>query len=141
MQKRNPFILIKNINDKFEAKGNNECQKVGLTLSQFRILVYLKVHNEKTVTQREIELEFKVSHPTITGILRRMEEKGFVTTNIIKAGKMQKEVFMTEKGAEALKMMDASRDEDDAALLNLFSEQELNQLGDYLHRIFEYLNK
>jgi len=126
---------MKHINDRFEARGNSECQKVGLTLSQFRILVFLLMNEGRTVTQREMETEFKVSHPTICGILKRMEEKEFLTTEIVKEGKQQKYVYITEKGRAALKSMEASRNEDDAALLSLFTEQELAQFEDYLLRV------
>lgn len=141
MKRKDPFILIKNIHDKFEAHGNNECQKVDLTLSQFRILVYLVTHTEKVVTQREIELDFKVSHPTINGILGRMEEKGLITTSLVKQGKQQKQVFLTEKGKETLKKVDKSRMEDTKALRELFSETELEQFSEYLSRMLSYCSK
>lgn len=141
MKESNPFYLIKHIHDKFEAKGNSECQKVGLTISQFRILVYLTCHQDRTVTQREMELAFKVSHPTITGILRRMESNGFISTKLVQSSKMQKEVFLSDKGREALSKLDISRNKDDKALLSLFNPQELDQLENYLNRILDYLSK
>jgi len=139
MPERNPFFLIKIINDKFEAKGNNECQKAGLTLSQFRILDYLNSNPDRTVTQREMELKFQVSHPTINGILGRMEEKRLITTNLVREGKQQKQVFITAKGNEALNIMFTSRNKDDKALFRLFTPEELNQFEEYLNRVVDYL--
>ncbi len=139
--KNHPFILIKNIHDKIEARGNNECQKVGLTLSQFRILVYLLLHPDSVVTQRELEIEFKVSHPTINGILKRMDEKELISTTIIKETKQQKQVFITEKGKAAMDNMKSEMAKDDAAILELFSEEELEKFGDYLKRLFNFLNR
>lgn len=139
MAKTNPFYLMKNIHDKFEARGNNECQKVGLTLSQFRVLMYLIEHPNKDVTQRELELSFRVSHPTITGILKRMEEKDLISTKIIKDGKQQKLVYMTEHGKEVLSKTHESRDKDDEKLQELFTEEEINNLQDYLLRILSFL--
>ncbi len=141
MQHKNPFYLIKNINDKFEARGNTECQKAGLTLAQFKILIYIKEHPDKLITQKELEKVFKVSHATINGILTRLEEKGFVSTSLVRDGIQQKQVFMTEKGNDAYEKMEIPRTADDIALEKLFTKKELNQFRDYLLRVFEYVSK
>lgn len=141
MHEENPFFLLKNINDKFEARGNSDCQKAGLTLSQFRVLIHLTENQNRAVTQKEMELLFRVSHPTITGILKRMEEKELITTEITKKGKTQKLVFITEKGKEALAKIDNSREADNKKLQQYFSQEEINNLDDYLHRILNFLNE
>lgn len=140
MRLNSQFFMIKNIHDKFESRGNSECQQVGLTLSQFRVLLYLDMNPDKQVTQRELELEFKVSHPTITGILKRMEEKEFISTKIIRDGKQQKLVFITDKGRDCLEFTNKSLKKDDEAMSRMFSPEELAQLDNYLNRILDYLN-
>lgn len=141
MAGKNPFLIIKNIHDRFEAKGNIDCQKSGLTLSQFRVLAYLYDHSDRQVTQRELELDFKVSHPTITGILKRMEEKEFITTEILKSGIKQKIVRLTDKGTLALNHIREHIAADDEKIISLFTPEELNNLEDYLTRIYDYLSK
>lgn len=141
MTEINPFFSMKKIHDKFEARGNNECQKVGLTLSQFRVLMYITDHPQKTITQRELELDFQVSHPTITGILKRMEEKGFITTKIVREGKQQKLVFITEKGINALERTRENHKRDDEKLHDLFTDEEINTLENYLQRILTFFEK
>lgn len=142
MNHKNPFYLIKNINDKFEARGTSECQDMGLTFSQFRTLIYLSEHSEKTVTQRELELSFNVSHPAISGILSRMEEKGFIKTEIIKEnGKQQRQIFMTRKGKSTVEKMDDNRKNVDVALEKLFTAGELELFRDFLQRVFNYVNE
>lgn len=137
--KTNPYILIKNLNDKIEARGNNVCQKAGLTLAHFRILAYLLLHSETIVTQRELELEFKVSHPTISGILKRMEKNELVTTKILLTEK-RKQVFVTQKGKEAMDKMKEFMNQDHALLDSVFSEEELEQFGEYLTRMLNLLS-
>jgi len=141
MQNRTPFYLIKNINDKFEARGNIDCQKAGLTLSQFKILIYIKEHPDKIITQKEMEKAFNVSHATINGILTRMEDKGLVSTTLVRDGIQQKQVFITEKGNEAFEKMEKPRVGDEIELEKLFTKEELAQFGDYLSRVFEYISK
>jgi len=141
MNVTSPFFLLKPIHDRFEARGNIAGQKAGITHSQFRVLLYLNAHSDKIVTQHEMEIAFNVSHPTISGILKRMEENGFVKTQYVQEAKKQKQVFLTEKGKNAIKIMDKSKDHDDSELSKLFTEEELGQLEDYLKRILDYLNK
>ncbi len=141
MNKANPLFLFKTINDKFEARGNAACQKAGITHSQFQVLLFLSEHKNMIVTQKMLETEFNVSHPTINGILKRMEENGFIKTQFVQEAKKQKQVFLTEKGRSAIKIMNDSKDLDESNLMKIFSETELNQLQDYLTRILDYLNK
>jgi len=141
MTKTNPFFLLKQINDKFEARANNVCQTVDLTLSQFRALIYLTEHSDSQVTQRQLEKEFNVSHPTINGILSRMEEKELITSRIIQEnGRMQKIISITAKGTVTLNKIKTSRDNDDQKMLDLFTEEELVQLKNYMNRIIGFLN-
>lgn len=141
MINNNPLFLLKPINDKFEARGNAACQKAGITHSQFQVLLFLREHSNIIVTQKMLEVEFNVSHPTINGILKRMEENGFIKTQFVQEAKKQKQVFLTDKGYEAIKIMDASKDFDESNLIKIFSETELNQLQEYLTRLIEYLNQ
>ena len=140
MENENPFLLIKTIHDKFEAKANVEGQEAGITYSQMRVLVYLIENQGKEVTQRQMEKFFQISHPTITGILKRMEEKNFITTKLVKEGIQQKYVYITEEGKSALEKMDAHRKNDDESMRKLFSDEELKELKDYLTRILNYLS-
>ena len=138
----NPFYLVKIINDRFEAKVNKDLMDSGLTSSQMRVLVYL-VENEKKssgkITQRDLEIFLKVSHPTINGLLKRLEEKGFVSTVTVKEGRAQKYVSITQSGRDSLKIMKKSKNKDDVELKKLFTDDELKAFSDYLQRIVNYL--
>ena len=72
-------LLIKSINEQMERKANLLFRPFDLTLAQMRVLFYLRDREGEKTTLRDIEEYFGVSHPTVTGILRRMEAKGLVT--------------------------------------------------------------
>lgn len=55
----------------------------------FFLLLYLEAHQNSRVTQKDLEIEFKVSHPTINEIITRLENKNFITTKVIKEGGKQ----------------------------------------------------
>jgi len=133
------LFLIKQINDKFEAKGNANCKKAELTLSQFRFLMYLIDHKDSIVTQREMEKIFKISHPAVNGILKRLEEKQFISTKLTKESKTQKIINLEKKGFEAVMLIKEDRNTTDIQLEQIFDENDWNELRRLLMKIIEVL--
>ena len=69
---------IRIINNKFRELWDKNLLKYNLTGMQMEILCYLKCNPDKEIHQREIEYWFQLKNPTVTGILNRLEEKGWV---------------------------------------------------------------
>ncbi len=88
--------LIKSISDKIKMHADAELKSHGLTLSQSRILGFLHDRGGRA-TQKEIEEFLGVAHPTVVGIVARMEQKGFLTTDIDASDKRNKVVAMAER--------------------------------------------
>ena len=69
------------ISNSFDQIINREVLSAGITAAQGATLNYL-VHLEECGTpapcQHDIETKFNITHPTATGILRRLAEKNFV---------------------------------------------------------------
>ena len=72
-------FLIKQIHIAFETRCHKNLQRYNLTPSQMDVLLYLKKHEEDTLTQRDLETGLTLKNPTVTGLLNRLEEKGFIT--------------------------------------------------------------
>lgn len=100
MPKKDIGYLIKNINDKLKVKADADLKHYGLTLSQSRVLAFLNSRGGKA-TQKEIEIFLEVSHPTVVGIVSRMEQNGHVVCWIDQSDKRNKIVKLTEQ-ADAL---------------------------------------
>ena len=79
MQKRDVGYLIKNISDKLKVKADAELKQYNLTLTQSRVFAYLGRRGGQA-TQKENEVFLEVSHPTVVGIVSRMEQNGYVTS-------------------------------------------------------------
>ncbi|MGN0133297.1 MAG: MarR family winged helix-turn-helix transcriptional regulator, partial [Anaerotignum sp.] len=88
--------LIKVIHEKIKVKADADLKRHNLTLTQSRVLIYLTERGGEA-TQKEIETFMEVSHPTIVGILSRMEQNGFLTTWMDSENKRNKIVRLTEK--------------------------------------------
>lgn len=88
---------IKYISDKVRQKADNNLKDHNLTLSQVRVLRFLTCVGG-SCSQKEIEDYLQVSHPTVVGIVSRMEQSGFLQTDVCSKDKRNKIVTMTDKG-------------------------------------------
>ena len=73
--------LIKQISDKMRANADAVFRKHGLTYSQVHVLSFVQACGG-SATQKEIEIYLDVSHPTIVGLVSRLEKSGFVTSHV-----------------------------------------------------------
>ena len=72
--------LLKQISLRYECECNRLLSEYDLTLSQLELQHFLFTQQEKgiPVNQRSIEEMLHLKNPTVTGILKRLESKGFV---------------------------------------------------------------
>ena len=87
------------ITDKIKIQADANLAQHDLTLTQSRVLGYLE-QNGGIATQKEIEGFLQVSHPTVAGVIGRMEQKGFVSCRADPADKRSKLVCQTPRAAE-----------------------------------------
>ena len=79
MQERLPVgFLFKQINTVYEKDINNQLKGIGITSSQCEVLDYLFHCDKEEVNQRDIEKALNLKNPTVTGLLQRLDEKGYV---------------------------------------------------------------
>lgn len=57
---------------------NRGCVRLGITASQCAVLDYLFDCEKEEVTQRDIEKGLNLRNPTVTGLLKRLDEKGYI---------------------------------------------------------------
>ena len=122
-----------------ENRFNQNLQALNLTSSQMHILIYLD-HSErvgKKVNQRDIEKHLHLSNPTITGLLQRMEAKGFITRTVSETDGRNKEIAQTDMSRAIHAEMHKRLDAENARMVQGMSEQEVAQLKDLLQRILD----
>ena len=75
-------MLVKHINIQIEKSLNQNLREMNLTSSQMHVLMYLLAHQGRRVTMRDVEEFLHQSHVTVTGLIQRLEQKGFVTVTV-----------------------------------------------------------
>ena len=69
---------FKIIDEKIKVRADEDLKRHDLTLMQTRVLGFLAEVGGQA-TQKEIEDDLEVSHPTVVGLVFRMEQKGFLS--------------------------------------------------------------
>lgn len=127
-KERDIGLLLKQINKQIKKRFDKDLQEYDLTLSQSRVLFFLGFRKEEKTSLKDIEEHLQVTHPTVVGIVKRLEEKGFVITESDSADRRVKLVFITEKTKGMIQNIDKRGKMMDKKLLKGFSDQEIREL-------------
>ena len=132
MKKKSIGGMIKYISDKVRQKADNNLKDHNVTLSQVRVLNFLWRENG-SCSQNEIEDFLQVSHPTVVGLVSRMEQSGYIQTSVSPDDKRNKIVTVTDSGMSlACELCRYMEDIDKRMLVGLTDEQQA-QLADMLY--------
>lgn len=138
MEEKDIGYLIKNINDKLKVKADADLKHSNLTLAQSRVLAFLDSRGGQA-TQKEIEVYLEVSHPTVVGIISRMEQNGHLRCWVDKTDKRNKIVALTEQAKALGEEMEQRILADEKMLLASLSEADIKKLKQMLLIIYNNL--
>lgn len=139
MKNREIGYYIKNISDALNKRTNDALKDIDLTASQHRVLLYI-IKNKK-VTQKEIEMHFKISHPTTVGIIKRLEKKNFIKTATAKEDKRQKIITVLNISEDTYNKIKDVKKKIDREICVGFSKEETDELKKLLQRVYENVGK
>lgn len=130
--------LIKQISDKMRADADATFRKHGLTYSQVHVLSFVQACGG-SATQKEIEIYLNVSHPTIVGLVSRLEKSGFVTSHVDENNRRNKIVCVTKKAQQTRESLEIERKKKERRLEQALGQQEREQLMHLLSRLSQIL--
>ncbi len=111
----------------------NALASMELTAAQGPILGYLS-HRKTAPCARDIEEAFHLSHPTVSGILGRLEKKGFVEFRPDEADRRCKRIYILPKGRACNDLMHTTIHGIEEKLVEGFTEEEKAQFSALLDR-------
>lgn len=112
----------------------NQC---GLTAGQPKILDYLGHHDGSM--QKNIADGCQIDPATLTGILNRMEEKGFIQRRIKKGNRRSFHIYLTELGWQKQKEIMQIFAQQESLLLAQLSPQEQQALLQTLEKLCNHM--
>ncbi len=119
------------LNCAMKARKNRDFEDLDLTSSQADVLNFVW-HNEKKgqpIQQVDIERRFSLSNPTVTGLIQRLEAKGFVTRAVSEKDKRCKYLYTTELTTKIYVFAEQKRIEMQSLLMQDFSEEEKEEFS------------
>ncbi len=119
--------LLKQITDKIKMSADASFKAKNLTLAQARVLEYVMSKGGST-TQKSIEDYLDVSHPTVVGIVSRMEKNGYLICHMDREDKRNKIVAITEQAALLSQELEEERNALDEKLLKGLTKEETERL-------------
>ena len=135
-------FLIKKIDEKLAKNMNEKLALVGLTFAQLKVLIFVFDTKFQMTTQKEIENFLEVSHPTTNGIIKRLEEKDFLKTEMtLKNNRMSKNVMLTEKGADLCRNNTHDKDLFEKKFEEWLTQDEKTQLTALLEKIYTKISE
>ena len=109
-----------------------------LTAAQGHIMGYI-FHQAGAPCPRDIEEAFQLSHPTVSGILSRLEKKGFIEFRPDPEDRRCKRIYVLQKGVELHETMRRTIADTESQLVSGFSEEEKALFRQFLCRTIENL--
>ena len=106
----------------------NALARMDLTAAQGHIMGYL-AHRDAPPCSRDIEEAFHLSHPTVSGLLSRLEKKGFIEFCPDEEDRRCKRIYMLPKGHECIELMHKTINETENRLVQDFTEEERIQFS------------
>ena len=127
--------MIKQINNVYEKDLNERLRKIGITSSQCAVLDYLFHTSRDEVSQRDVEKALNLKNPTVTGILKRLDEKGYILCVPNARDKRKKNIYLTEKAYDIQRRMETDRRKLDRELTRGMSKREVESLTKNLEKL------
>ena len=113
-----------------------ELEKMELTAAQGHIMGYL-AHASMPPCPRDIENEFHLSHPTVSGILSRLEQKGFIQLQTDPEDRRIKRITVLPKGRECHERMHRVIQDNESRMVEGFTPEEKQQFAALLNRAIQ----
>lgn len=127
---------IKKIAERLQAYADKKGFRHDVTYAQGKVLFFLHTQKGGEAAMKNLEEHLDVSHATVSGIISRLKEKGYVECEKSKEDARAKTVRLTEKENATFAEMKKRRAEMEGMLLKDFSEKERAEFVLFLERVY-----
>ena len=122
-----------------EQTINQRLLELDLTTAQGHAIGYIRCAKEPPCV-RDIETAFGLSHATVSGILSRLESKGFIELRPDEDDRRVKRIHLLQRGLNSTEQIRSHILDTENAMAEGFSPQELAQFRSFLSRAISNLS-
>ena len=128
--------LLRYMHSIMDQTMTNALASMDLTAAQGQIMAFI-THRETAPCARDIEEALQLTHPTVSGLLSRLEKKGFVEFRPDEQDRRCKRIYILPKGKQMHETMHRTILETEARLVDGFTEEERELFHQFLGRAIE----
>ena len=129
---------IKKLHFLMEQAINQRLLELDLTSAQGHVIGFLRRSKEPPCA-KDLETAYGLSHATVSGILSRMEVKGFIEQRPDPRDRRVKRIFLLERGRACSQSIWQHIEESERTMSAGFSPEEQAQLRSFLSRAISNL--
>ena len=85
------------LNNRITQYMDQQFLALDLTSTQSFLLHHLSLHEHEAVYPKDLEKRFHLTHPTVSGVLQRLEAKNFIIIEPDKADRRCKRIRLTDR--------------------------------------------
>ena len=116
----------------------NALASMELTAAQGQIMSFI-AHRTEPPCARDIEEAFQLTHPTVSGLLSRLEQKEFIEMRPDPKDRRCTRIYVLPRGLELHETMNQTIDSTEEQLMQNFTEEEKEQFAAFLQRAIDNL--
>lgn len=125
--------LLRILHFSIDQAINSSLESMELTAAQGHILGFT-VMQETPPCPKDLEEAFHLSHPTVSGLLARMEKKGFLELRADEKDRRCKRVCILPKGRECFQVLHKAIEDTNEQVVRGFSPEEQAVFRELLER-------
>lgn len=116
---------INRLSNHIRSRSNLIQKRIGITGVQGNILYYILMESQiRTIYQRDIEKEFSLKAPTVTEILKILEQKELIRREVDKEDTRRKKIIFSDKASKIKDEIEKEIKESEDILLKGVTESE-----------------
>jgi len=141
VEERPISVLMKITRNRFSSRMNEVAEAYDLTSTQCDILGMISHHEPGTVSPVDIERRLHLSKATVSGLMKRLELKGYIRLEVNPEDHRSKQIFTTRKADLLQLQIIQSVDATEKVMLEGITPEEINMLRRLLLLMIDNLNQ
>jgi DNA-binding MarR family transcriptional regulator len=129
------LMEIKILNTAIERTLNKEMAELGITYTQATVIGFLRKSSDKEICQKDVETSLGLTHPTVSSILSRLEEKGLIMTTPFSNDRRYKKIFLTDKSMDMAEAIQRKIDKISEDAFYGINEDRIEELSTLIKQI------
>lgn len=141
MKDNKTAILIKKLSLEFDKISIPELAPYNLTPTQYKVIKYLLRNQESKVRQKDIEVAYSMTNPTVTGILQNLEKNRWIERVENSDDARSKVIKLSKKALKQKDELYKLGDGLERRFLKGLDRTEQKQLNELLNKLFNSIRE